>query len=176
MSPKPRADTIDLDELKVNNLERPLDERGPPRPGTKEWLAWRLQQAFLTLDALPDSARPRGFGRAMPAYVHDALDLWYQRMQADDERRQNNEHRNRVRLRPSAVAISEMHEAFDWLARLRRAEPGAATVLQAWALATARRYNLRRLCRNRQWSYSGFHRKRERGLTLLLDLINFERP
>jgi len=175
MSPKPRADTIDLDELKVNNLERPLDERGPPRPGTKEWLAWRLQQAFRTLDALPDSARPRGFGRAMPAYVHDALDLWHRQTQIAEERQRDDDSRNRTKARPTAIQISEMHEAFDWLARLRRAEPGAATVLQAWALATARRHNLRRLCRNRQWSYSGFHRKRERGLNLLLDLINSAR-
>lgn len=171
MSPKLRADAIDLDALKVNNLERRLDPNVEPPAGTPGWIAWHLRRAFQTLDAMPEGMRPRGYGRAMPAYVHEELDLWFQGTQTADDRRNDDAGRNRTRVRPTAAEISSMHAAFGWLLWLRQTEPGAATTLQAWAFATSRRYNLRRLCRNRGWSYSGFNRKVDRGLILLTEHV-----
>jgi hypothetical protein len=88
------------------------------------------------------------------------------------ERRTCEAARNFTVIRPSSTELAEMEKAFDWLRELRAVDSGMALVTSLWALRTARRKSVRRLCTERQWAPHTFYRKRAKALAYLADLLN----
>jgi hypothetical protein len=65
-----------------------------------------------------------------------------------------------------------MEAAFDWLRELRGVDSGMALVTSLWALYTARRRSVRRLCAQKHWAPYTFYRKRAKALSFLADALN----
>jgi hypothetical protein len=163
-----------MDEMKINALERPYDEEnfGIPLRWEAEHVGRRLVKAFTTLDRLPRDRGPREPGGHWPKHAVEWVDRLAQAELSDAERRTREAARNFTVIRPSSTELAEMEKAFDWLRELRAVDSGMALVTSLWALRTARRKSVRRLCTERQWAPHTFYRKRAKALAFLADLLN----
>jgi hypothetical protein len=163
-----------INEMKINALERPYDEEnfGIPLRWEPEHVGRRLVKAFTTLDRLPRDRGPREPGGHWPKHAVEWVDRLAQAELSEAERRTREAARNFTVLRPSSIELAEMEKAFDWLRELRAVDSGMALVTSLWALRTARRKSVRRLCTERQWAPHTFYRKRAKALAYLADLLN----
>jgi hypothetical protein len=163
-----------MDEMKINALERPYDEEsfGIPLRWEPEHVGRRLVKAFTTLDRLPRDRGPREPGGHWPKHAVEWVDRLAQAELDEAERRTREAARNFTVIRPSSTELAEMEKAFDWLRELRAVDSGMALVTSLWALRTARRKSVRRLCTERQWAPHTFYRKRAKALAYLADLLN----
>jgi hypothetical protein len=163
-----------IDEMKINALERPFDEENfsIPLRWEPEHVGRRLVKAFTTLDRLPRDRGPREPGGHWPKHAVEWVDRLAQAELSDAERRTREAARNFTVIRPSSTELAEMEKAFDWLRELRAVDSGMALVTSLWALRTARRKSVRRLCTERQWAPHTFYRKRAKALAYLADLLN----
>ncbi|HLH11859.1 MAG TPA: hypothetical protein VKV77_08275 [Methylovirgula sp.] len=162
------------DELKINALECPYDETRetiPPR-WEAEHVGRRLVKAFVTLDRLPRLRGPREPGSHWPRHAIEWADRLAQAELSEAERRMREAAQNFTVLRPTAAEIAEMEKAFDWLRELRGVDPGMALVTSLWALHTARRKSVRRLCEQKKWATYTFYRKRAKALDYLAGVLN----
>lgn len=91
---------------------------------------------------------------------------------SDAEKRTRDAAQNFTVLRPSSAEIAEMEAAFDWLRELRAVDSGMALVTSLWAVRTARRKSVRRLCAEKKWAPHTFYRKRAKALGFLAELLN----
>ena len=163
-----------MDEMKINALERPYDEEnfGIPLRWEPEHVGRRLVKAFTTLDRLPRDRGPREPGGHWPKHAVEWVDRLAQAELDEAGRRTREAARNFTVIRPSSTELAEMEKAFDWLRELRAVDSGMALVTSLWALRTARRKSVRRLCTERQWAPHTFYRKRAKALAYLADLLN----
>lgn len=162
------------DDLKINALEKPYDEESyaiPPR-WEPEHVGRRLVKAFVTLDRLPRTRGPREPGGHWPRHAVEWADRLAQAELSQAERRAREAAQNFTMLRPSSAEIAEMESAFDWLRELRAVDSGMALVTSLWALRTARRKSVRRLCTEKKWAPHTFYRKRAKALAFLAALLN----
>jgi hypothetical protein len=157
------------EDLKINALERPYEPSGDVVPliWDPEYVGRKLVAAFVTLDRLPRVRGPREPGRHWPGHAIEWADQLAQAELDDAEKREREMRQNRTIVRPSAAEIAGMDAAFDWLRELRRFDPGMALVATLWALYTARRRSIRKLCLTRQWAPYMFYRKRAKALAHL---------
>ncbi|MEJ0051392.1 MAG: hypothetical protein WDN02_09345 [Methylovirgula sp.] len=162
------------DDIKINALERLYDEEnfGIPLRWEPEHVGRRLVKAFTTLDRLPRDRGPREPGGHWPKHTVEWVDRLAQAELSDAERRTRDAARNFTVLRPTSTELAEMEKAFDWLRELRAADSGMALVTSLWALRTARRKSVRRLCTEKQWAPHTFYRKRAKALAYLAELLN----
>jgi hypothetical protein len=162
------------DDMKINALERPYNEEnfGIPLRWEPEHVGRRLVKAFTTLDRLPRDRGPREPGGHWPKHAVEWVDRLAQAELSDAERGTREAARNFTIIRPSSVELAEMEKALDWLRELRAVDSGMALVTSLWALRTARRKSVRRLCTERQWAPHTFYRKRAKALAYLADLLN----
>ncbi len=162
------------DDMKINALERPYDEEnfGIPLRQEPEHVGRRLVKAFTTLDRLPRDRGPREPGGHWPKHAVEWVDRLAQAELSDAERRTRDAARNFTVLRPTSTELAEMEKAFDWLRELRAVDSGTALVTSLWALRTARRKSVRRLCTEKQWAPHTFYRKRAKALAYLAELLN----
>jgi len=157
------------DDLKVNALENPyapLQDEVPPT-WEAEYVGRKLVAAFVTLDRLPRVRGPREPGHHWPGHAVEWADQLAQAELGASEKRAREIEQNRTIVRPSAADIAAMDAAFDWLRELRRLDSGMALVTSLWALYTARRRSIRKLCLSRQWAPHMFYRKRAKALAHL---------
>jgi hypothetical protein len=163
-----------IDDMKINALELPYDEEnfGIPLRWEPEHVGRRLVKAFTTLDRLPRDRGPREPGGHWPKHAVEWVDRLAQAELDEAERRTREAARNFTVIRPSSTELAEMEKAFDWLRELRAVDSGMALVTSLWALRTARRKSVRRLCTERQWAPHTFYRKRAKALAFLADLLN----
>jgi hypothetical protein len=162
------------EDPKINALERPYDEAReeiPPR-WEVEHVGRRLVKAFITLDRLPRLRGPRERGGHWPQHSVEWADRLAQAELSDAERRTREAAQNFTILRPTGAEIAQMEAAFDWLRELRGVDSGMALVASLWALYTARRRSVRRLCAQKHWAPYTFYRKRAKALAYLADALN----
>lgn len=148
-----------------------VDEAPPPR-WTADHVGARLVEAFRTLDRLPRVKGPRQAGNHWPAHKLEWADRLAQAELPAAERRERDERRNALALRPDGAAIARMDVALDWLRELRAADPGLAETLGFWAVRAARRRSVRSLCRERGWTPASFYRRRGEALAQLAATLN----
>jgi hypothetical protein len=118
----------------------------------------RLLEARRLIDRMAIPWKPRGHKNTMPAYRHDANDAWANWLEWSQTDSAFARDRNRVAFAASADQVSRLEEAIGWPARYL-ADAGLRRLLGAFLDAKARRKGLRRLCRERGWSYSLFERR-----------------
>ncbi len=162
------------DDLKINALEKPYDEESlgiPPR-WEPEHVGRRLVKAFMTSRSSPPHARPARAGRTLAATCRRMGRPPGPAELSEAERRSREAAQNFTMLRPSSAEIAEMESAFDWLRELRAVDSGMALVTSLWALRTARRKSVRRLCIEKKWAPHTFYRKRAKALAFLAELLN----
>lgn len=162
------------EDLKINALERPYEparETIPPR-WEAEHVGRRLVKAFTTLDRMPRLRGPREPGGHWPGHAIEWADRLAQAELSETEKRARDAAQNHTILRPTSTEIAEMEAAFDWLRILRSVDSGMALVTSLWALRTARRRSVRRLCAERSWAPHTFYRKRAKALGYLADHLN----
>lgn len=167
-------DDLKIDDLKINALEKPYDEDslGIPLRWEPEHVGRRLVKAFMTLDRLPRTRGPREPGGHWPQHAVEWADRLARAELSEAERRSREAAQNFTMLRPSSTEIAEMESAFDWLRELRAVDSGMALVTSLWALRTARRKSVRRLCAEKKWAPHTFYRKRAKALAFLAELLN----
>lgn len=134
-----------------------------------------IVQAFVTLDLLPKVLTPRGPGSNWPKTMVEWTDQLAQAELEASERLDRQQEANRTKLCPSALEISQMEIAFDWLRELRIEDSGMAIIVTNWALRTARGRSIRRLCVEKHWSPRTFWRKRAKALDSLAVSLNARR-
>lgn len=145
---------------------------GLPARWEPEHVGRKLVAAFVTLDRLPRVRGPREPGRHWPGHAIEWADQLAQAELDETERRAREARQNRAIIRPSAAEIAGMDAAFEWLRELRRIDPGLALVTTLWALHTARRRSIRKLCLARQWAPHMFYRKRAKALAHLAQWLD----
>lgn len=160
-------------EARLEEVAEPADGNGALPPAwTAEHVGQRLVDAMRTLDRLPRVKGPRAAGNHwMPTQLEWA-DRLAQAELPEAERREREERRNSLALRPSGAAIDRMDRALDWLRELRDRDPGLALVTSLWALRAARGRSLRGLCRERGWAPGTFYKLRARALDHLAAALN----
>ena len=131
-----------------------------------------IVQAFVTLDLLPRVLTPRGPGSNWPKTMVEWTDQLAQAELEASERRDRQQEANRTKICPSALEITQMEMAFDWLRELRLEDTGMALIVTFWALRTARGRSIRRLCVEKHWSPRTFWRKRAKALDSLAARLN----
>ncbi len=163
----------------TTTLEHPLDDPSPsdvpatlPPAWTPEHVALRLVEAFRTLDRMPRVATPRQTGNHWPLHRLEWADQLAQAELPAEERRERDAISNALSLRPDAAAITRMDAALEWLRDLRATDTGLALVTSYWALRTARRRSVRRLCREKGWVPATFYKLRARALDHLAKGLN----
>jgi hypothetical protein len=132
----------------------------------------RLVQAFVTLDRLPRLPGPREPSGHWPRTVTEWTDQLAQAELEESERRTRQQAANRTVIRPSAVEITHMETAFEWLSELRVADSGMALVTTLWALRAARGRSIKKLCAEKRWAPHTFFRKRAKALASLAEALN----
>lgn len=116
----------------------------------------RLIEAYRTLELLPLSTLPASYGSSMPAIIRDETD----RKGQAELRESHDRARNRTKLTASSHEIFRMEEAFLWPIRLLKQEKFRRIVF-FWAQWRAQRKNLRVMCKQKNFNYSTFMRRRE---------------
>ncbi len=150
-----------------------LDEIGAATEGarppawTPDHVGRMLVKAFMTLDRLPRAGGPRAPGGHWPGHVIEWADQLASAELDESERRDREHSRNRVTIRPSAIEIRQMEQAFDWLRELRDEDSGMALVTSLWALRSARGRSVKRLIAEKKWAPHTFYRKRSKALEFL---------
>lgn len=142
-----------------------------PEAWTRDHLADRLVAAFRTLDRLPRDLGPRRPGNHWPRHRVEFADAVAQAELPQEEREARARQRLAVRI-PTGREIDHMDRAIDWLRELRGADPDLAAALTHWALCTARRRSVRKLCREKGWVPASFYLWRARALDLLAATLN----
>jgi hypothetical protein len=137
-----------------------------------ELVGKRLVQAFATLDRLPRLRGPREPGGHWPRTLTEWADRLAQAELEESERRARARAYNRAVIRPSAAEIQQMETAFEWLRELRDMDTGMALVTTLWALRSARRRSIKKLCEEKQWAPHTFFRKRAKALETLAQVLN----
>ena len=162
------------EQLKVNALEQPYvpEHEAIPQRWEPEYVGRKLVAAFVTLDRLPRVRGPRDPGRHWPEHAVEWADRLARAELSEAERRAREAAQNFTMLRPTSAEIAEMESAFDWLRELRAVDSGMALVTSLWALRTARRKSVRRLCTEKKWAPHTFYRKRAKALAFLAELLN----
>lgn len=132
---------------------------------TAEDVDLRMADAMRLVSATVGRVGPKQEGTGMPAYRHEALDIWFQQLAEDAEQRRGE--KNRIRLRPGADEISMMEEAIGWQARYLDAHDGVRRVYKTWLYAKATRRRFARVCRKIGWPRSTANRRRWQGALLI---------
>jgi hypothetical protein len=172
-----KTDQQEIDDLKVNALERPyVSEREEiPAIWNAEHVGKRLVKAFVTLDRLPKVRGPREPGGHWPMHAVEWADQLARAELGAEEKRARDIDQNRSISQPSSAEIAQMEMAFDWLRELRAVDSGMALVASLWALCSARHRSVRRLCAKKQWAPYTFYRKRAKALEHLAQSLNDRR-
>jgi hypothetical protein len=131
-----------------------------------------LVQAFITLARMPQAGGPRSLGGHWPQTTVEWADQLAQAELEESERRTRQQTANRTVIQPSAIEITQMEIAFDWLRELRNEDPAMATVVTLWALRTAQGRSIKRLCYEKKWAPRTFFRKRLKALEILARDLN----
>jgi hypothetical protein len=118
----------------------------------------RLIHAMRLVTASVGRVGPALEGRGSPEYVHDPLDIWFQQLAEDYERRKGE--KNRVRLRPGAGEVSLMEKAIGWPMTYLDAHDGPRRVLKVWMLCKATRRPFSRACKKIGWARATASRRR----------------
>ena len=140
-----------------------------PPSWTPDHVAFRLVEAFRTLDRMPRVTGPRRPGNHWPRHRVEWADQLAQAELPAAERREREDLRNMLSLRPDGAAIARMDQALEWLRDLRTVDPGLALVTSLWALRVARRRSVRALCREKGWLPATFYKLRARALAHLAE-------
>ncbi|HUB65775.1 MAG TPA: hypothetical protein VL996_15230 [Methylocella sp.] len=148
------------------------DRETLPPLWTAELAGKRLVQAFATLDRLPRLRGPREPGGHWPRTLTEWADRLAQAELEESERKARERTYNRTVIRPSAIEIQRMEAAFEWLRELRDIDSGMALVTTLWALRSARRRSIKKLCEEKQWAPHTFFRKRAKALETLAQTLN----
>lgn len=125
----------------------------------------RLIDAMRLVGLSVGRVGPAREGSGMPSYRHEALDIWFQQLAEDAERRRGD--RNRVRLRPGADEISMMEEAIGWQAKYLSEHAGVRRVYKVWLFCKATRRRFSRVCAKIGWARSTANRRRWHGSLLI---------
>lgn len=164
--------------MQADTATRPADalpshaRKAAPSDWSTDLVGKRLVQAFITLDRLPRLRGPREPGGHWPVTVTEWADRLAQAELGESERRERERVSNRVVIRPTAVEITKMETAFEWLRELRLQDSGMALVTTLWALRTARGRSIKALCIEKHWAPHTFFRKRTKALAYLADMLN----
>ncbi|MGQ0446196.1 MAG: hypothetical protein ACT4O2_13990 [Beijerinckiaceae bacterium] len=137
-----------------------------------EHVGKRLVEAFVTLDRLPRVLGPRKPGGHWPRTLIEWADQLAQAELEESERQTRQQAANRTVIRPSAADITHMETAFTWLSELRAEDSGMALVATLWALRTARKRSIKKLCAEKHWAPHTFFRKRAKALASLAQALN----
>lgn len=165
--------SAELENLRINSLERPYDAQAEPIPGlwTPDHLSRRLVDAFSTLRRLPRVKGPRVPGNHGPAYMHD----WADRLaQVEDPEilKEHQAEQNRDRSQPSALEIQHMEQCNEFLRAFREQDELGAQVLARWALATAFGQSVAKKAKAMGLAKSSFYARRESGLKACAAMLN----
>jgi len=132
-----------------------------------------LVNAFKTLDKLPRPKGPRAAGNHWVPTKAEWADLLAQAELDEAERKERQRrHEDKILNRPSASEIKQMEAMLDWLRELRNIDSGLALVATLWALRTARRRSIKKLCLEKGWAPHTFFRKRVKALETLASMLN----
>jgi hypothetical protein len=156
----------DIESRVLDALDAGIEAERPPA-WTPDHVGRMLVKAFMTLDRLPHARGPRQPGGHWPGHVIEWADQLASAELDESERRDREQARNRVTVRPTAVEIRQMDTAFDWLRELRDADPGMALVASLWALRSARGRSVKKLIAEKKWAPHTFYRKRAKALEFL---------
>lgn len=116
--------------------EQPLEIYIPAK-WTAEHAGFRIVEAFEITDMLPRVGGPAGFKSTMPAYYHDAQDLWFQRDLTEAEKAERENEKNHTRVRPTAEQYTRLGRVLDWMLLLSGAGR-PVRVIRDWACERAR--------------------------------------
>lgn len=143
-------------------LDQPSTAR-PPATWTGELVRQRLVEAFRVDRRLPGA----GMRRQGSAWPTTPLHTWQDKVHWDDARERIwHDWENAKGAYP--VEVSMMEEALDWLRYVPLVE---RRVLEAWAAATAKGLNVRRMIRGR-WAPTTFYRQRDSASARIAERLN----
>jgi hypothetical protein len=126
-----------------------------PAQWSAAWVQHRLIDAYSVERRLPHTRRRLLIASAWPNPMVEFADLLGRADQAREQVLQSWEY---SRLGVSAVDVSQMEEAHDWLRVILGPYPAERLCLSQWATAIAYRRSVRRLLTQRQWSRTTFYR------------------
>ena len=109
-----------------------LSCRSAPQSWDAELVGEKIVQAFVTLDQLPKVRVPRGPRSNWPRTMVEWTDQLAQAELTENERRDRQQDANRTKICPSALEISRMETAFDWLRSLRLKDTEMAIMVTSW--------------------------------------------
>lgn len=128
---------------------------------------------------------PKMYGSAMPEYLVDSKDLWWQR-----ESGSNKVGRMRAKVQRRSVEISRMEIVLlghrdrngrdlpNWLGGYLRDMDGPRNCLEAHAVNSAfwnirgKQFDAKRFCKRVGWSYWTFRSRRDRGAAIIAHHLN----
>lgn len=152
---------------------------------TKELVKAALVDAFEVDYDTGGRVGPKMYGTAMPDYLVDSKDLWWQR-----ESGSNTVGRMRAKIQRRSVEITRMEivllghrdpQAGDrpnWLGGLLQGLDGPRRCLEAHAVNSAfwslrgKSFDAKRFCRRVGWSYSTYRSRRDRGAEIIAFKLN----
>lgn len=168
----PVAEVVDFD--KINGIERPYNPKDEaiPTSWTTEHLSKRLVAAFKTLEKTPRVSGPKPPGGNWPKHAYTWEDQLAWQSLLPSEIKARDAQQNYVADRPTSADLRQMEACFEWLVQLRRRDTGLGLVVTMWALRRSRDQSIKDLCREKGWSFKNFYRKRDHGLTSIVDSLN----
>lgn len=128
---------------------------------------------------------PKMFGSAMPDYLPDDKDMWWQRGSGS-----NTVGRMRARLQRRSIDITRMEIALlghcgrngkhipNWLGGLLSGQDGPKNCLEAHAINSAfwnlkgKDFDAKRFCKKVGWNYHTFRSRRDRGADIIAHKLN----
>lgn len=168
--------TAELEELKVNALEKPMlfdrslhhRVRVPaPELWTADHVSTRIVDAFRTLSKLPRPRGPKSPGNSWPEYAYSFADVTGWNDLLPSERAARDQDLNRVSDKPGSRDLAQMELAFEWLRWLRGKDDALSRVLALWAWASAANRSFRAICKERQWHRVTVLRKKDRAAEVI---------
>jgi hypothetical protein len=162
------------DRARLNLLARidpvflgPLDLLAPEPPST--WngphVGLRLTEAFVTLRSLPVHGAPRGIQSFWPQHMVEFEDLLAQAETSELERTMCDA--NRVRVLPSARAVTAAETAIYWPMKYLAGLPELATAVNCVSLAYALERDAGWVVRKRGGSADTWRARRDQGCAII---------
>jgi len=127
----------------------------------------RLEDAFRTLSSQPGGGKARS-SSVWPVMEQQKLsfkDLI--EMSATGELEQREADRNRVRLAPTSLQVTQMEQALAWPFEYLRDQPELAKAIQLRALWSSMGADIRKRCERRGIDHDAFNANWQRALAII---------
>lgn len=155
----------------VGRSEATRGARGGAREIPDRWtqifVLDRLEDAFRTLSSQPGGGKARS-SSVWPVMEQQKLsfkDLI--EMSATGELEQREADRNRVRLAPTSLQVTQMEQALAWPFEYLRDQPELAKAIQLRALWSSMGVDIRKRCERRGMNHDYFNANWQRALAII---------